>query len=327
MDALSQECSGRFVCRICGAGGLELDKPGNVGRPLAAEDFRITNSDYGMTADIYRCGDCGFLQCPGLGETLGFYERLEDPRYEEDRRARGIQARKVLERIERFRWCDGSSTGTGRVPVLRGRLLDVGAGSGILLEQAKAMGYEAEGVEPSRWLCERARQHGLTVHQGVLPHPEAHGPYDVVVVMDVVEHVADPVGLLREARQVAAAGGLVAVVTPDVRSVAARLLGRRWWHYRVAHVGYFHKKTLRLAGEKAGLKLLRVYRPPWYFPLDYIIERVGRYLPRFLRMRGPRFSRRIVLPVNFGDSLLGIFEVAGPAACRPCAGAGPDRAG
>jgi len=318
MDVLSRQCSGRFVCRICGAGGLGLylHKPGNVRQDLTAEDFRITNSDYGVTADIYRCGNCGFLQCPDLGETLGFYEQLEDPRYEQDRRARGIQARKVLERIEGFRRRRGSSTGagdtpatcTGRMPVPRGRLLDVGAGSGILVEQAVAMGYEAEGVEPSRWLCERARGHGLTVHEGVLPHPEVYGPYDVVVVMDVIEHVADPVGLLIEARKCAAPGTIVAVVTPDVRSVAARLLGRRWWHYRVAHVGYFDKKTLRLAGEKAGLRLLRVHRPPWYFPLDYIVERVGRYLPRFLRMRGPRFCRRIVLPVNFGDSLLAIFD-------------------
>ncbi len=289
-----------FVCRLCGSAEFTLWKKGNVEGPLSSEDFLITSADYGVTADVYRCNHCGFAQCPDLAEVLGYYEQLEDTRYEEGRRERAIQARRILKRIQQFR--------------ASGKLLDVGAGSGMLVEQAREMGFEAEGIEPSGWLCEKAREHGLTVHQGVLPHSQAQGPYDVVVVMDVIEHVPDPLGLLAEVRKVAAVGGVVVVVTPDVRSIAARVLGRKWWHYRVAHVGYFDRKTLESAGSRVGLKLLRTYRPGWYFPLDYIVERVERYLPRFLRLRPPRFFRRIVLPVNFGDSLLQVFEVRSPDA-------------
>ena len=65
-----------------------------------------------------------------------------------------------------------------------------------------------------------------------------------MTLVDVIEHVADPLALLRGARDYVAPGGLVLLVTPDVDSVAARLFGKRWWHLRLAHVGYFNRRSL-----------------------------------------------------------------------------------
>ena len=279
-------------CWVCGAARLEVAKRGDLTRDLESRDFAITDAHYGRTGEIHECAGCGFLQCSDQSDVLGFYEALEDEVYDATRSARERQARRLLERIRPFR--PGA------------RLLDVGAGSGILVARAAALGYRAEGVEPSLWLQRRATERGLAVELGTLPHPKLEGPYDVVTLIDVLEHVPDPVGLLERAREVTAPDGVVAIVTPDVRSLAARLLGWRWWHFRVAHVGYFSRATLRLALQRAGLGEPRLSRPGWYFPADYLVERVNTYLPRALRIPAPRWLGRITVPLNLRDSLLAI---------------------
>lgn len=286
-------------CWICRSSRLALERPANFGGELTSDSFAITDAHYGQTAAIYRCEQCGFLECPDLVDALRYYEALEDPAYEEGRRERRLQMKRLLQRVRREK--------------PGGRLLDVGAGSGMLVEEALSLGFEAEGIEPSRWLQERAAGRGLAVHLGTLPSPAVRPPYDVVTLIDVIEHVSDPMELLRQAAGHLAPEGLAAVVTPDVGSLAARLLGRRWWHFRVAHIGYFSRATLQRALRAAGFELLGISRPAWYFGADYLLERVSAYLPGGLRLPVPGLARRITVPLNLGDSLL--------ALCRPKAAA------
>ena len=70
-------------CWICGAGGLRLVKPGNLPDVLHPEALRITDANYGLTADIFQCESCGFLQCPNVPPVLELYEQMSDDFYEE----------------------------------------------------------------------------------------------------------------------------------------------------------------------------------------------------------------------------------------------------
>ena len=284
-----------FKCWICGANQLETAKPANIKKSLNSGAFAITDSAYGVTGEIHRCANCGFLQCSGFQEVLPFYERLQDPAYEVGRAERALQARKLLDVIQKYRPND--------------RLLDIGAASGILVEQAIQMDYRAEGIEPSRWLQEKAQAYGLPVHLGTFPHPEVTGPYDVVTLIDVIEHVPNPVALLSAVRHVLAADGIAVVVTPDVGSLMARLLGWKWWHFRIAHIGYFNRKTLEMATRHAGFRLIKMHRPGWYFTVDYLIERINTYLPRMTRIQAPSFLKGMTIPLNLGDSMLGVYTL------------------
>jgi SAM-dependent methyltransferase len=214
---------------------------------------------------------------------------LEDPDYEVGREQRAIQQRRLLELVQRLR------------PA--GRLLDIGAASGILVEEALAMGYKAEGIEPSTWLQGVAQRKGLPVYSGVFPSPRTNGPYDVVTIVDVIEHVTEPLELLQAVRKVLAPDGLLLIVTPDVNSVSATLLGWRWWHYRIAHIGYFNRRTLTTLLERAGFATVQSGRPVWYFSLDYLAERITSYLPWVSRLSRPEFLKRTTIPVNVHDSL------------------------
>lgn len=279
------------LCWICGA-PVTLIRKSNVPAQLSDAQFRITDADYGRTPAIYRCGSCDFHQCSEMVGVLHYYVDMDDQAYESTRSQRAQQARKLLHQIPVPR------------PRSKLRLLDVGAGSGILVQEALAMGYLAEGVEPSLGLQARAVELGLPVKAGVLPHPELAGPYDVITLIDVIEHVPDPVGLLKAINSVLGLDGVIAIVTPDRRSVMARLMGYKWWHYRIAHIGYFDRATLDRALAKADLVGSAFHRPTWYFPLKYIADRLIGYLPRPLRFRTPQFMSRITVPLNLRDSML-----------------------
>ena len=130
------------------------------------------------------------------------------------------------------------------------------------------------------------------------------GPFDVVTLVDVIEHVTDPLSLLRTAAALLAPDGVLAVVTPDAGSFAARLMGWKWWHYRIAHVGYFNDSNLQLLCQNAGLSIISRKRPGWYFQAGYLHQRLGRYLPRWLLPPLTKRMQRIVIRLNLFDSLL-----------------------
>lgn len=286
--------SDSVACWICGANSWRLFKESSLHGQISSDDFKITDARYGHTGQIDQCQACGFKQVKDVDSVLRFYESLEDSAYDQNREQRGLQARKIIEAVRKHK--------------KGGRLLDVGAASGILLEQAAKLGFDGEGVEPSRSLAKRAMASGLKVHLGIFPHPQIVGPYDVITLVDVIEHVPNPIPLLRDIANHLKPDGVGVVTTPDVESFIARMLGPRWWHFRVAHIGYFSRATLEKALVAAGLEVVEVTSPAWYFTYDYAWERAMVYVPRFLRFRLPKFLREATIRVNFHDSMQVIFR-------------------
>jgi 2-polyprenyl-3-methyl-5-hydroxy-6-metoxy-1,4-benzoquinol methylase len=281
-------------CWVCDSNDLVLAKESNIGQQLCPSSFAITDSDYGITGELHRCLKCGFVQCNSISDVTGYYEGLEDKSYEASRAEREIQALKLLNLLYKYRQ--------------QGRLLDIGAGSGILIEQAKKLGYEPEGVEPSRWLQRHATERGLIVHLGTFPHKDIKYRVDIVTIVDVIEHVTNPIELLQSVREIMEDNGIGLIVTPDLDSIAARIMGNKWWHYRVAHIGYFNKKTLEKALNRSGLEVVKWGRPIWYFSVSYLLQRAIKYLPGLKRMPTISYFNKTTIPINLRDSLYVIFK-------------------
>jgi 2-polyprenyl-3-methyl-5-hydroxy-6-metoxy-1,4-benzoquinol methylase len=257
---------------------------------VSADRFRITDADYGITADLYQCEDCQFRFCPTVRNVTAFYEAMEDAAYEATRKERALQTRDILALARKYK--NG------------GKLLDVGAGSGILVEQAKNFSFDPVGIEPSKSLSGIAQTLKLPVITGVLPQVSFANAFDVVMLIDVIEHVEYPGALLREAGNCMAKDAICIIVTPDVGSLAARLMGYRWWHYRLAHIGYFNQHSLAWLAHASGMKITGTCRPGWHFPASYLIRRVMRYFPEFARFEPPAWTDRVTIPLNLLDSLL-----------------------
>ncbi len=101
----------------------------------------------------------------------------------------------------------------------RGRFLDVGCGTGAALAAARDLGWDAEGVEPSSSAAAAARLRGLTVRSATLDQAGYDdASFDAVWLSHVVEHVPDPVTLMREVARVLAPGGMAMVSVPNSRA-------------------------------------------------------------------------------------------------------------
>ena len=163
----------------------------------------------------------------------------------------------------------------------RGRLLDVGCALGDFLIEAKASGWDVEGVEISSFAAEQARERGLRVTAGRLEELDLPAAsFDVITLYDSVEHLTDPVATLAAVRRLLVPGGIVHLVTPNVGGLQARLLGRLWYHYKPGeHLFYFAPRTLRAALEAAGLRWEGWQRSASYLTFTYCFNRMRYYAP------------------------------------------------
>jgi SAM-dependent methyltransferase len=187
--------------------------------------------------------ECGTVQQPSLppaSELAGLYREMSDEAYLAEEPGRRATARRLLDMIGRY------------APA--GRLLDVGCGHGLLLDEARSRGYEVEGVELSRSAAAYARDVlGLPVREVPLEELDGSddaqtpgtGGFAAIVLADVLEHVEDPVAAIRRCRQLLRPGGVLCVVTPDPASATARLAGSRWWALLPAHMCLLPRHTLR----------------------------------------------------------------------------------
>ena len=98
------------------------------------------------------------------------------------------------------------------------RILDVGCGDGLLLDRLAAWG-EAEGVESDATTLSPAAA-GRRIHLG--PFDESYRPgrtFDLILFLDVLEHLDDPTAALRRARELLAPGGTIFVSLPAFRGL------------------------------------------------------------------------------------------------------------
>lgn len=191
----------------------------------------------------------------------------------------------------------------------RGRAVDVGCAAGYCLRVLAERGFEVHGVELSPVIAEEARRHlgDEAIHVGTLESaPLQAGAYDLITMWDVVEHVVDPHALLRRARELLAPGGLLVLETQDVRSAFARLLGRRWHHYKHAeHLYHFSEGPLRrlLADTGFRVETLTHRHAGKHVSGAFVAERSGRLHPALPRLLGP-LGRLDGVYVNVFDELL-----------------------
>jgi SAM-dependent methyltransferase len=130
------------------------------------------------------------------------------------------------------------------------RILDVGCGDALFFDRLAEFGY-VEGVEPSAELVSPSNPYRERVF--VCPFDAEFRPgktYSLILMLDVLEHLQDPVGALRHALDLLAPGGLVIVTVPAFLSL--------WTNHDVLnhHLTRYTKSTFREVARGAGLRLL-----------------------------------------------------------------------
>lgn len=180
-----------------------------------------------------------------------------------------VSATYLLGDAARALFRDALAEARRQVPGQAPRLLDLGTGQGALLEEAARLGFVAEGVDHCADNVERARARGLDVNLATARELDRPGAFDVVTMMDFIEHLPDPLAVLRVAHRALRPGGALVVYTPNHRSgvvLLARLLYavgvRRPVHelFGRNHVAFFDDRSLPWALVAAGFELRTLQR-------------------------------------------------------------------
>jgi SAM-dependent methyltransferase len=204
---------------------------------------------------MMHCEVCGliFAACPTNSSSAELYEEdwsrtevhptfiYSQGRYIV-RNERKLQS--LLDRLEPFRQTN--------------RLLDVGCSAAFFLKLARDRTWDVRGVEVSDFGVKFSREElKIPVFQGFLQ--DAHFPdetFDAVVSSHVIEHVRDPVNLLKEMKRVLRPGGaLVTVLPTQFASPSYRFFGKWTGEAPPRHVSYFTKRLFETSLNNLGFSI------------------------------------------------------------------------
>ncbi|MDD8026543.1 MAG: class I SAM-dependent methyltransferase [Acidobacteriota bacterium] len=292
-------------CPACGGRRFRPDRRGNIDvSALSAESVKITDSEYGKIWDLSACPDCGHLfadPSPTPAFIASLYKEVEDPLYGAEAEGRAKNFLPILRRLTRF------------APA-KGRLFDVGAATGIFLNEARRGGWRVDGIDASAWAARwAAERYAIPLRQGSFEEAglPAQG-FQAVTMIDLIEHTPRPRDVLAKAAEILTPGGVLCLVTPDIHSPAACLVGPRWWHLRPGHLAYFSRSSLDAALAAAGFHIVLRRRYVWTFSAHYLVSRF-RFLAAFAASPRASFLKRIPIKLALGDSFE-IYAVKGKPA-------------
>lgn len=152
--------------------------------------------------------------------------------------------------------------------IKKGKILDVGCGSGQFLNLLKKYDWEVYGVEISPKAVEEVNNLGLNIFIGELvdaKYPQRY--FDTVVVNQVLEHTYDPKELLKESNRILKQNGLLILGVPNIDSYESKIFEEYWSPLDVPrHLHHFSMDSLESMLEKTGFAVERIIGKTFFIP-------------------------------------------------------------
>ncbi len=290
MGGQAQYSKIKISCPLCDATGEEvvLEPWVEVEDPIklygAASSLRGTQR-------LVRCTDCDLV--------------YENPRYPADVILAGYAASEEgghdsQHPMRRHSFARALEKLAPRLPKPGARVLDIGTAGGAFLEAAQQFGYQAVGLEPSRYLVDSGRERGLEIVQGSIDDlPFEAASFDMVTMWDVLEHLTDPRQALTAIAEFLKPGGILLINYPDIGTLQARLAGSRYWWILSGHVVHFAPKTLRELCRRTGFEAFHFQRYWQVLQFGYL-EDIAIHLQvpmsRLMKKLTPGFLQRMAIP-------------------------------
>jgi 2-polyprenyl-3-methyl-5-hydroxy-6-metoxy-1,4-benzoquinol methylase len=230
-----------------------------------------------------RCSKCHLLYCPVFfqdNQLTSLYQIMEDNTAGEDLT--------TLERTQSRYISNLAKT----IPI-KGQWLELGADIGLLtqnlLNQPEVTRVDV--IEPNESVHPRLLE-SLNGRGSILQSLKSSAPnfYDGVTAVHVLDHITNLSQHLQEISAVLKPGGMVCFVTHNEASLLRRAIGRRWPPFCLQHPQLFSQKSISVALELQGFKVIAINQTTNYFSLRHVAS------VAFSVFRIPSFILKIVPP-------------------------------
>ena len=218
----------------------------------------------GEEFEVCRCTKCGFFftqDVPAPHEIGRYYET---PDYISHSDTRSGLMNRIYHTVRSYMLQRKARLVAEATGVQRGRLLDIGTGTGYFPHTMQQRGWQVEAVEQSQQARDFARQHfGLEVKPADTWQNMAAGSFDAVTLWHVLEHLPHPDEVGRQLRRLLKPNGRLIVAVPNCSSYDARHYGADWAAYDVPrHLWHFTPATLDTWARRQGLQVVKMLPMP-----------------------------------------------------------------
>jgi SAM-dependent methyltransferase len=194
-----------------------------------------------------------------------------------------------------------------------GKCLEIGCAYGFFLQEARPY-YEVYGVEMSEAAVLNCRSNGLlNVRKGELTDEFCReiGNLDVVVMLDVIEHIDNLEGLINIISTYLKPGAILLLTTGDWSSLASRLTGASWRLMTPpGHLWYLTPDSLDVLMRHNGMTRLDKGYPWKIVPFELIIKQAIAMLGWKLKIHFPKILKNLGIPANMFDSMRLVYRKA-----------------
>jgi 2-polyprenyl-3-methyl-5-hydroxy-6-metoxy-1,4-benzoquinol methylase len=237
-----------------------LKKENQVLRNCPACDVKEYNLEF--TKEGFKYVKCNQCQCtyvnpvPTSELLYRFYDKFESLQYfyEEILLPTKNERKKIFkERVNKL----GNFVDKGA------SILEIGSSIGFFVGESLAQGYKISGVEPNTKLVNYVREKfRVEIYQGLFEDVVINDKFDVVVMWEVIEHIVDPITVLKKASNVLNHKGIFVATLPNYGGVEYRVVGKE--HEMIeapSHINYFNLDNIAKLLDRAGFRLIHTSTP------------------------------------------------------------------
>lgn len=244
-------------CYLCGSERNELVVDIRS-KPARETDFGIPLEAY--SRQVYHCIDCSvyFNAQNMLGSEI-YGQQYNQATYSHKLFENFARIRKLPEdqsdNKQRIRRIMGFISLTGRKPQST-RILDVGSGLCVFLAELKDHGFQCYAIDPDPLSARHALEHAKVdgAHAGTLDNFSSDQKFDVITFNKVLEHVPDPVRVLKMAIEFLSPGGFIYVELPDGESVLQNANAVDREEFYIQHFTIFTPGAFDILARSSGLR-------------------------------------------------------------------------
>ena len=163
------------------------------------------------------------------------------------------------------------------------RILDVGCANGALLAYLRQQdsSWECYGLEPGQAAAQTATQRGVTILGALFDDLDPDNPdhqFDVIIAIDVLEHLLDPTAFINQAANHLSPSGIFIALTGDSDAWGWKLQGQRYWYCNLPeHVVFYCQQTIEHLAEQNSLSLISYQR------ISHMRSKVSRTIRDLIR--------------------------------------------